>query len=115
MSSKNNQLSIASVPPVQRSRSLRDLQRAEWLRPRDIMDIYGIPSSTLHELATREDEALRLPSTLIPGRRGKRGLRLVERVALDAYLRRFSAGAKGAPAVALGTSANLGAAEAAAA
>ena len=83
---------MSDLPPVQRRRTARDLERATWLRPRDVYEIYGIPSSTLHELATLEDEARRLPSSLIPGkhgRRGKGGLRLVRRADMEAYIARF--------------------------
>lgn len=79
---------LASVPPVQRRRKLRDLERAVWLRPRDIDEIYSISPSTLHELATLEDPARRLPSVMLKARGKRRGLRLVKRSDLDAYLAR---------------------------
>jgi hypothetical protein len=77
---------LRDVPPVQRRRKLRDLERAVWLRPRDIEEIYGLSASTLHELATHTDPARRLPSSFVKARGGKRGLRLVKRADLDAYL-----------------------------
>lgn len=77
---------LRDVPPVQRRRKLRDLERAVWLRPRDIEEIYGISPTSLHEMATAKDEASRLPSVLIKPKGGKRGLRLVKRADLDAYL-----------------------------
>lgn len=80
---------LSDLPPVQRKRTTRDLERAVWLRPRDVYELYGIPASTLHEMATREDKSQRLPSSLIPGKRGTRGLRLVRRADLEAYVARF--------------------------
>lgn len=76
-----------ATPPVQRRRKARDLAVAIDLRPRDIFDLHGIPSSTLHELCTREKD--RLPSRLIPGRGGKRGVRLVKKTDLHEFLERY--------------------------
>lgn len=78
--------SLRDLPPVQRRRKARDLERAVWLRPRDIEEIYGIGASTLHELATHADASRRLPSSLLKARGAKRGLRLVKRADLDAYI-----------------------------
>ena len=86
------------VPVVQRRRTERELARALWLRPRDIYEIYGISPSTLHELATRPDER-RLPSRLIPGKSGRRGIRLVNRQELDGWLNRWSPAGEFTPAV----------------
>ena len=77
----------AATLPVQRRRTPRDLANAVTLRPRDIFDLYGVPSSTLHEWATRETD--RLPSSLIPGRKGKRGVRLIKKTDFEAYMQRF--------------------------
>ncbi|MFA6288072.1 MAG: hypothetical protein WC661_11870 [Opitutaceae bacterium] len=77
----------SSIPPVQRKRTSRDLANAVDLRPRDIFDLHGVPSSTLHEWCTREHD--RLPSSLIPGRRGKRGVRLVKRKDIEAFIEKF--------------------------
>lgn len=82
---------LRDVPPVQRRRKLRDLERAVWLRPRDIEEIYGLSASTLHELATHSDAERRLPSVMLKARGQKRGLRLVKRTDLDAYLARHMA------------------------
>ncbi len=76
----------ASAPPVQRRRTVRDLERAVWLRPRDIEEIYGIDASMLCRLCKSEDLGKRLPSVLISGRAGRRGVRLVKRADIDAYL-----------------------------
>lgn len=75
------------LPPVQRRRTSRDLANAVTLRPRDVFDLYGVPSSTLHEWCTRESD--RLPSSLIPGRKGKRGVRLIKRTDLEEFLQKF--------------------------
>ena len=77
------------VPAVQRKRTKRDLDNAAYLRPRDIFDLHGVPSSTLHEWCTREID--RLPSSLITGRCGRRGIRLVKRQDMDAFIEKFRA------------------------
>lgn len=75
-----------SAPAVQRRRTVRDLDRAVWLRPRDIEEIYGIDATMLCRLCKSEDEKNKLPSVLIKGRSGNRGVRLVKRADLDAFL-----------------------------
>lgn len=80
-------MSTSATPPVQRRRKARDLAVAVTLRPRDIFDLYGVPSSTLHEWATRQTD--RLPSSLIPGRKGKRGVRLIKKADFEAFMQRF--------------------------
>jgi hypothetical protein len=77
---------LKSVPAVQRKRTARQIESAVWLRPRDIEAAYGISASTLAVLCRSEDPAKRIPSVLIVGRSGKRGVRLVKRADLDAYL-----------------------------
>lgn len=79
-------MSRPSVPPVQRRRSARDLSRAEYLRPRDVFELYGIPSGTLCTLCTNPDQSKRIPSSLIPGRKGNRGLRLIRRADMEAWI-----------------------------
>jgi hypothetical protein len=81
---------MASVPPVQRRRKVRDLERAVWLRPRDIREIYGISGPTLSRLCLTKDEGKRLPSVKISTRKGEasNGLRLVKRTDMEAYLER---------------------------
>lgn len=77
---------LSTVPPVQRKRTTRQIDGAVWLRPRDIEQAYGIDASMLCRICKSEDPAKRLPSVLIVGRSGKRGVRLVKRADLDAYL-----------------------------
>jgi hypothetical protein len=85
-----------NVPPVQRRRRARDLARAESLRPRDVFELHGIPASTLRDMCTHPDPAVRLPSLLIPGRQGRRGVRLIKRTDLNAWLEKFSTAQKNA-------------------
>lgn len=80
-----------SVPPPQRKRTARDLANAVTLRPRDIFELYGIPASTLSDLATQPDESRRPPSRLIKGRGGRKGIRLFDHAAFKAWLERWSA------------------------
>lgn len=79
-------MSTPNVPPVQRQRKARDLARAIYLRPRDIFELYGIPTGTLWTLLIHKDATKRIPSSLIPGSRGNRGLRLVKRTDMDAWV-----------------------------
>lgn len=74
--------------PVQRKRTARDLEAAVTLRPRDVFELYGIPTSTLHDYCTDPDESRRLPSYFIPGRKGKLGTRYLRREELNAWLER---------------------------
>lgn len=80
-----------AVPPPQRRRKERDLARAVDLRPRDIFELYGIPASTLCNLATGGDPARRPPSKFIKGRGGRKGIRLFRRDEFEAWLARWSA------------------------
>lgn len=80
----------SSVPPVQRRRKVRDLERAVWLRPRDVTEIYGVSAETAAAWATHADPAKRLPSSYIKGRGGKKGIRLYRRADFDAFLARHS-------------------------
>jgi hypothetical protein len=75
----------AAVPPVQRRRTARDLAVAKELRPRDIWDVYGIAPSTLCVLATHEDAARRPLSRFIRPRGGRKGLRLFDKAAFEAW------------------------------
>jgi len=77
-----------SAAPIRRRRS-RDLAQAITLRPADVFVLYGLPSSTLHDLCTAPDPERRLPSTLIPGRAGRRGVRLINHDELRAWLARW--------------------------
>lgn len=75
-----------------RVRKQRDLSKAVALRPAEVFALYGIPSSTLCELCRHPDPAKRLPSMLIPGRCGRKGLRLINHDELRAWLDRWKAG-----------------------
>lgn len=75
-----------------KKKRVRDLKKALWLRPIEVFEDYGIPPSTLCFLCRHEDESRRLPSRLIPGRMGRKGLRLINRAELDAYLDRYPGG-----------------------
>lgn len=66
----------------------RDLLKAVTLRPAEVEQLYGIGRVTLRNYCVREDNPL--PSILIKGRSGRRGLRLIERVKLEAWLAQFS-------------------------
>lgn len=76
------------IPPVQRRRKARDLERAVWLRPRDVEEIYGVSAETAGNWATHPDPTKRLPSAFLKGRGSKRGIRLYRRADFDAYLAR---------------------------
>jgi hypothetical protein len=76
--------------PTARPGPSRDLSRAVTLRARDILDLYGIPASTLCDLARHPDAARRPPSRLIRGRQGRRGVRLFPRAAFEQWLARWS-------------------------
>lgn len=60
-----------------RKKKSRDLTKAITLRPAEVFALYGIPSSTLCGLCKNPDPERRLPSKLIPGRKGHKGLRLI--------------------------------------
>lgn len=77
-----------ALPP--RKRKTRDLTRAVELRPRDVFELYGIPSTTLGDLARHPDPARRPPSRFIRGLGGRRGLRLFPRAAFEQWLARWS-------------------------
>jgi len=84
-----------SVPAVQRRRPARDLVTALWLRPRDIFELYGIPSSTLSDLCNHADPAIRIPSVLLAGRNGRRGLRLIKQADFVTYMEKWATGPSG--------------------
>lgn len=81
---------MSARPISPRRRRERDLTKAVCLRPADVFALYGIPPSTLHDLCNQTDPARRLTSTLIQGKKGKRGLRLVNHDTLRAYLAKWS-------------------------
>lgn len=68
----------------------RDLARADYLRARDVFALYGLAPSTLCTLARHPDPARRVPSRLILGRSGRKGVRLFPRAAFEAWLARWS-------------------------
>jgi hypothetical protein len=64
----------------------RDPMKAVTLRPAEVWRVYGIPKSTTCTLCTLKDEARRMPSLKVPGRKGHKGARLIPHNALRAYL-----------------------------
>lgn len=73
--------------PTRRKR--RNLELAVTLRPADVFELYGIPTSTLSCMCRDENPQKRLPSILIPGRRGRRGIRLINHQELRGWLERW--------------------------
>lgn len=74
-----------------KKRRTRDLMNAAALRPADVFELYGIPSSTLCGLCKHPDPERRLPSRLVPGRRGRKGLRIIMHAELRAWLDKWKA------------------------
>jgi len=72
-----------------RRRKCRDLSRAITLRPREVYELYGLPSSTVCELCEHPDLEKRLPSTKIPGRSGHRGMRLIDHAEFRVWLAKW--------------------------
>jgi hypothetical protein len=62
----------------------RQLSTAVTLRPADVWQLYGIAPSTLHGYCRRETNPL--PSILIRGKSGRKGVRLVRRDQLESWL-----------------------------
>lgn len=79
-----------------KQRRERDLTKAIDLRPVDIFELYGISASTLHSFCTAEDDERRLPSVLIPGRSGRRGVRLINHDDFRAWRAKWRTGKKAA-------------------
>ncbi len=73
-----------------KKRRVRDLKNAVTLRPRDVYELYGIPTCTLSVLCRHPDPAKRLPSMLIPGRCGRKGLRLINHAKLTVFLEKWT-------------------------
>lgn len=69
----------------------RDLANAVTLRPTEVYALYGIKPSMTSSLANHPDADKRLPSILIPGRMGHRGVRLIDHAELLAYMSRWRA------------------------
>lgn len=70
-------------------RRTRDLRNAVTLRPREVYELYGIPPSTVSDLCRHPDPERRLPSTYIPGRGGRKGMRLVPHDGLVQWLEKW--------------------------
>jgi len=87
-----------AVPPVQRRRTVRELSRALWLRPRDIYELYGLSPSMLCDLANHAEASRRPPSRLIHGRGQKKGVRIFNRAEFEAWLARWSSAGDFCPA-----------------
>ena len=88
MKQQNIVSSLQATPRTVQSKrkKSRDLSVATMLRPAEVFALYGIPTSTLCELCKHADPAKRLPSMLIPGRQGRKGLRLIDHAKLRAWL-----------------------------
>ena len=78
-----------TVVKVASRKRVRDLSRAVTLRPADVFTLYGVPPSTLRDWCVSMPVAKRLESRLIPGRKGRRGVRLIEKAKLDAWLQQW--------------------------
>lgn len=68
----------------------RDLRSALTLRPRDVFVLYGVPPSTLADLCRHPDPEKRMPSILLPGARGRRGITLIDHGRFRAWLAKWS-------------------------
>lgn len=68
----------------------RDLTAAEWLRPAEVRQVFGLAPSTVRQWCINPDPAKRLPSRLIQGKSGRKGVRLIKRSELEAYLDRHT-------------------------
>ena len=77
---------ILPIVGKRRGAPSRDLDRAITLRPADVFSLYGIPASTLHGYCNHPNLAKRLPSILLPGRKGRRGVRLSDSSELRAWM-----------------------------
>lgn len=80
---------VIQVAP--KKRRVRDLSRAVTLRPMEVYQYYGVAPSTLRDWCLELPEADRLPSRMVPGRQGRRGVRLIEKAVLDKWLERWGA------------------------
>ena len=74
-----------------RPKKTRDLSKAVTLRPAEVFQAYGIPPATLRDWCIHKDAAQKLPSVLIQGRSGRKGVRLIKQADLLAYLERHAA------------------------
>ena len=74
-----------------RPKKTRDLSKAVTLRPAEVFALYGIPPATLRDWCTHKEADHKLPSALIQGRAGRKGVRLIKQADLLAYLERHAA------------------------
>jgi hypothetical protein len=81
---------MATIKKPRRVRT-RDLSKAITLRPREVFELYGINQMAVSRLIHHADEKCRLKSTLIPGRCGRKGIRLINHDELRAFLARHAA------------------------
>ena len=89
MANTSNQSSGSSLPRNTRKKRLktRDLSKALKLRPNDIWELYGIPSSTLCLWCKHPRPGVSPPPSLkIEGRQGRRGIRLFDKLKFEAWL-----------------------------
>ena len=77
------------TPDNPRQRKLRDLSKAITLRPADVYALYGIPTSTTSVLCNDPNPERRMPSLKIPGRRGRKGMRLIDHAELKIWLSKW--------------------------
>ena len=77
------------TPDNPRRRKQRDLSKAVTLRPADVFALYGIPSSTTSQYCNDPDPVRRMPSLKIAGRRGRKGLRLIDHAELKIWLSKW--------------------------
>lgn len=66
----------------------RDLAKAITLRPAEVQELYGISRVTLRNWCIRQDNPL--PSILIRGKSGRKGVRLIERTKLELWLKQYA-------------------------
>lgn len=60
----------------------RDLSKAEWLRPADIRDIYGMSKATVSRLTSSGE----VPSVKRKGKNGRMGMVLIRRADMDRFM-----------------------------
>jgi hypothetical protein len=66
----------------------RDLTRAVTLRPAEVEQLYGVNRATLRNWCIRPENPL--PSILVRGKSGRKGVRLIERVKLETWLAQYA-------------------------
>lgn len=73
-------------------RSLDELKAAPTLRASEVFRLYGIPANTVQQYAL----AGQFESILIQGRKGRKGVRLIDHTAFKAWLDEHRVGKKAA-------------------